>query len=67
MKEYIPVIARDRKRDVDRLFMAYKMEKDNSFRYIVKSRAVEKGRKEGEQVRLSTREWLRNRVIFAVG
>ena len=34
---YIPDVARDRKRHIDRLFMEYKTQRDKNFRYLVKN------------------------------
>ena len=37
VKMFIPSIARDRKKYLDSLFMAYKKEKDAKFRYVIKN------------------------------
>ena len=36
VKLYIPVLARERKKYVDQLFLAYKKDKDEKFRYLIK-------------------------------
>ena len=36
MKLFVPSLDRQRKRAIDKLFMDYKSEVDNKFRYVVK-------------------------------
>ena len=41
IKLFVPDVARDRKRSIDKLFMDYKSERDKNFRYLVKSTACD--------------------------